>query len=225
MAETRGQLLPVYVLADESGSMNPYVGDLNAGMASLHQSLIGEPMAAAKVRFSVLGFSNSVTERLILADLRSENELPRLVANGGTSYEAAFAALLSRIPQDVRTLKGQGYRVHRPAVFFLSDGQPNHGEDWQATHRKLVDRTVTAAAPNIIACGIGQAQAETILGVATQAQFAFVSMPGAQLGPAIAKFFTALTKSVVESGNAMAAGSAELVVERPEGFRLAIDEV
>ncbi|WP_406515493.1 hypothetical protein OH809_23035 [Streptomyces sp. NBC_00873] len=225
MAETLGQLLPVYVLADESGSMHPYVGDLNAGLASLHRAMLGEPMAAAKVRFSVLGFANSVTERLILADLRAESELPRLTASGGTSYEAAFTALLRRLPQDVDTLKSQGYRVHRPAVFFLSDGQPNFGEAWQDRHRELTDRSVTKAAPNIIACGIGQAEAETILSVATQSEFAFISVPGAQLGESIAQFFTALTKSVVESGNAMASGQPELVVERPEGFRLAIDEV
>ncbi|MGA5314838.1 vWA domain-containing protein [Streptomyces pseudogriseolus] len=225
MAETLGQLLPVYVLADESGSMTNYVGDLNEGMKSLHVALLGEPMAAAKVRFSVLGFANSVTERLILADLRSEAELPRLSAGGGTNYDAAFGALLERIPQDVRTLKSQGYRVHRPAVFFLSDGQPTCGEEWRETHRRLTDRAVTPAAPNVIAFGIGEARAGTILAAATQEKFAFVSIPGAQLGESIARFFTALTKSVVESGNAMAAGQPELVVEKPEGFRLAIDEV
>ncbi|MFE4453566.1 hypothetical protein [Streptomyces sp. NPDC056796] len=225
MADDQGQLLPIYVLADESGSMHPYVGDLNAGLASLHRALLGEPMAAAKVRFSVLGFSNTVTERLVLADLRAENELPRLSASGGTSYEAAFTALLRRLPRDVDTLKSQGYRVHRPAVFFLSDGQPNYGEAWQDRHRELTDRSVTKAAPNIIACGIGQAEAGTMVSIATQSDFAFVSVPGAQLGASIAGFFTALTKSVVESGNAMASGRPELVVERPEGFRIAIDEV
>jgi uncharacterized protein YegL len=195
-------------------------------MKSLHVALLGEPMAAAKVRFSVLGFANSVTERLVLADLRSENELPRLSAGGGTNYDAAFAALLERIPQDVLTLKSQGYKVLRPAVFFLSDGQPTCGDQWRQTHGRLVDRGVTGAAPNIIAFGIGGARAETILAVATQQQFAFVSRPGAQLGDAIAKFFTALTKSVVQSANALAAGEpAELEVEKPEGFRLAIDEV
>ncbi|QFX83429.1 vWA domain-containing protein [Streptomyces sp. SYP-A7193] len=225
MAETLGQLLPVYVLADESGSMSDYVGDLNEGMKSLHVALLGEPMAAAKVRFSVLGFANRVTERLILADLRSEAELPRLSAGGGTNYDAAFQALLDRIPQDVRDLKAQGYRVHRPAVFLLSDGQPNSGGDWRETHRRLTDRSVTGAAPNIIAFGMGEARAETILSVATRQDFAFVSIPGAQLGDSIARFFTALTKSVVESGNAVASGQPELVVEKPEGFRLAIDEV
>ncbi|MFG3587895.1 hypothetical protein [Streptomyces sp. NPDC047990] len=225
MAETLGQLLPVYVLADESGSMAGCVGDVNEGMESLHVALLGEPMAAAKVRFSVLGFANSVTERLVLADLRSEAELPRLSAGGGTNYDAAFNALLRRVPQDVRTLKDQGYRVHRPAVFFLSDGQPTCGEEWRETHHRLTDRSVTPAAPNVIAFGIGEARADTILSVATQQEFAFVSLPGAQLGDAISKFFTALTKSVVESGNAMASGQPELVVEKPEGFRLAIDEV
>ncbi|POX57041.1 hypothetical protein C3489_01980 [Streptomyces sp. Ru71] len=225
MAETLGQLLPVYVLADESGSMTAYVGDLNEGMKSLHVALLGEPMAAAKVRFSVLGFAGGVTERLVLADLRSEAELPRLSAGGGTNYDAAFGALLQRIPQDVAALKAQGYRVHRPAVFFLSDGQPTCGEEWRQTHSRLTDRSVTPAAPNVIAFGIGEARADTILSVATRQDFAFVSLPGAQLGDSIARFFTALTKSVVESGNAMASGRPELVVEKPEGFRLAIDEV
>ncbi|MGP4002733.1 vWA domain-containing protein [Streptomyces sp. 8N706] len=225
MADNRGHLLPVYVVADESGSMSSYIGDLNAGLSSLHTALLGEPMAAAKVRFSVLGFADDVVVRMVLADLRSEDELPALSTRGRTSYAAAFDELLTRIPQDVATLKAEGYQVHRPAVFFMSDGQPNSGEDWRAPHARLTDRAVTKAAPNIIACGIGEARAETILSVATQSEFAFVSLPGSQLGPSIAKFCTALTKSVVESGRSLASGNAELVVEKPEGFRMAIDVI
>lgn len=225
MAEALGQLLPVYVLADESGSMAHCIDEVNAGMKSLHVALLGEPMAAAKVRFSVLGFGSGVTEHLVLADLRSEAHLPELSAGGGTNYEAGFGALARRIPEDVRALKAQGYRVHRPAVFFLSDGQPTCGEEWRETHRRLVDRSVTPAAPNVIAFGIGHARAETILSVATQQQFAFVSIQGSQLGEAIAQFFTALTKSLVATANSMTTEHPELVVEKPEGFRLAIDEV
>lgn len=183
-------------------------------------------MAAARVRLSVLGFANGVTERLILADPRSESELPRLSAGGGTNYDAAFGALLERIPQDVRTLKSQGYKVLRPAVFFLSDGQPTGGEEWRQTHARLTDRSVTSAAPNIIAFGIGGARAETILAVATDQRLAFVSIPGAQLGEAVARFFTTLTMSVIESANALAAGQpAVLRVQTSESFTMAIDEV
>jgi uncharacterized protein YegL len=225
MAETSGRVLPVYVVADESRSMTPVVHELNAGLSSLHEALLREPMAAAKVRFSVLGFSNDVIVHTALADLRAEAALPQLSTRDGTSYGAAFSVLLDRIPADVRTLKGEGFAVHRPAVFFLSDGQPTDSGQWEEVHRRLTDRELTPAAPNIIACGIGDAKAQTILTVATRPEFAFVATPGVEVGLAIAEFCAALTKSVIKSGQAVAGGDAELVVERPENFRMALDVV
>ena len=225
MPEVRGQLLPIYVMADESISMNEYMGELNAGLASLHEALIAEPMAAAKVRFSVLGFSDDVVVRLHLVDLRRENQLPKLFSRGRTNYSAAFAALLHYIPQDVANLKRREFQVHRPAVFFLSDGRPSDGESWREPHGRLIDKSITRAAPNIIACGIGHAEPETILAVATHSDFAFVTIEGMQVGPAIVKLCTALTNSIVASGLSLTTGNPELVVERPEGFRMAIDVI
>ena len=225
MSEIRGQLLPVYVMADESMSMSNYVGELNAGLTSLHEALIAEPMAAAKVRFSVLGFSDNVVVRLHLSDLRHEGRLPELFSRGATNYAAAFNALLRHIPQDVASLKRDRFQVHRPAVFFLSDGQPSDSDSWRKPHRRLTDRGVTSAAPNIIACGIGEADPSTILEVATHPDFAFVAIEGTQVGSAIAKFCTALTKSIVASGQSLTTDSPTLVVDKPEGFRMAIDVI
>jgi uncharacterized protein YegL len=224
MPDNRGHLLPVYVLADESYSMAPHVEELNSGMVSLHEALRSEPMVAAKVRLSVIGFSDNVSVRMTLADLRSEVELPRLHVGGGTNYNAAFKDLMTRIPQDIATLKASGYLVHRPAVFFLSDGQPNNNK-WRKPHGQLTDKSVTPAAPNIIACGIGDVKPETILQVATQQDFAFVSVAGTDIGTSIAKFFIALTSSVVQSGRSLTSSHPELVVEKPEGFTMAIDVV
>jgi len=224
MADNRGHLLPVYVLADESYSMAPYAEELNSGMVSLHEALRSEPMVAAKVRLSVLGFSNDVSVRMALADLRSEEALPLLRIGGVTNYQAAFKDLLTRIPQDIATLKRDGYMVHRPAVFFLSDGQPNNSK-WRKPHGRLTDKSVTPAAPNIIACGVGEVEAGTILQVATRQDFAFVSVAGADIGTSIAKFFIALTSSVVQSGRSLTSPHPELVVEKPEGFTMAIDVV
>lgn len=226
MADNRGHLIPMYVVADESGSMTPHLGELNAGLSSLHRALLGEPMAAAKVRFSVLGFSNGVDVRMRLADLRQESELPVLSSyGGGTSYRSVFQELSTRIPQDVAELKADGYTVYRPAVFFLSDGQPSGNEDWIGAHRQLTDRSVTKGAPNIAAFGIGDAEAATILSVATSRDYAFVAIPGADVGSAITKFCSALTTSIVSSGLSLSSGQAELVVDKPEGFRMAIDVV
>jgi uncharacterized protein YegL len=225
MESNRGHLLPIYVLADESGSMSANIDDLNDGLRSLHQALLGEPMAAAKVRFSVLGFSDDVVERVRLVDLRSAGEFPRLITRGMTSYRAAFEDLITRIPADVGSLKAEGYQVHRPAVFFFSDGLPNRGEDWQDAHRRLTDRSVTLGAPNIIACGIVEADAQTINAVATQPEFGFIVNEGVDVGAAIAKFCASLTKSVIASGRSLASSSPQLVVDKPEGFTVAIDVI
>ena len=225
MPDVRGYLLPIYVLADESGSMQPVVHELNAGLASLHAALLAEPMAAAKVRFTIMGFSDNVILRMHLADLRRAIRLPMLVARNGTSYGAAFAAMTQQIPVDIQTLKAQQYGVHRPTVFFLSDGQASDGTLWWPIHDRLVDRHRMPGAPNIIACGVGQAEPQAILRVATKPEYAFVSIAGANVGSAIAKFCTALTKSVIQSGRSMADGTANLTFDRPEGFNMAIDVV
>src|SRR5262245_49622219 len=166
MVEVRGQLLPVYVVVDVSGSMGPHVGELNTGLRSLHEALLGEPMTAAKVRLTILAFSSTATIRLHLADLRGEAGMPQLASGGVTNYAAAFEALLRQIPTDVTTLKNQQYQVHRPVVVLLSDGQPTDAQGqpadpavWRDAHRRLVDRSANPVAPNIIACGIGQADA------------------------------------------------------------------
>jgi uncharacterized protein YegL len=221
----RGNLLPVYMVADESGSMRPWVDELNQGLATLHAALLAEPMAAAKVRFTILGFSDTVVEYVRLADLRNERDLPPLRIRKETHYGAVFADLESRIPRDVQTLKDELYQVHRPAVFLLTDGRPSDGPGWLEAHRRLIDPTRNPAAPNVIACGIGKTDPSTVLALATRPEFAFVSIPGMSVGMAVARFCAALTKSVVESGRSLSMGQAALVVERPTGFRMAIDVV
>ncbi len=205
--------------------MAGHIGELNAGLRSLHQALLGEPMASAKVRFSVLGFADDVVERVHLVDLRDIGEFPLLSTRGMTSYATAFEDLISRIPADVRTLKAERYTVHRPAVFFFSDGLPNWNEDWKDAHRRLTDRSLTLGAPNIIAVGIVDADAPTINDVATSPEFGFVVDRGVEVGVAIAKFCAALTTSVIKSGNSLASDAPQIVVDKPDGFTMAIDVI
>jgi uncharacterized protein YegL len=225
MPDVKGVLLPAYVLADESGSMGPYRRELSDGLLSLCESLRAEPMIAAKLRLAVLGFSEDVQVRMAIADMRTETTVPQVVIRGVTNYGAVFSDLLYRIPADVQWLRGQGYKVHRPVVFFLSDGQPTDGHGWRTARATLVDRTQTQAAPNIIACGIGDAKPATMIDVATSEQFAFVAKPGVNIGAAISEFFAALVSSLVESGHALNSANPQLVVNRPDQFTMAIDEV
>ncbi|MGW2545920.1 vWA domain-containing protein [Kitasatospora sp. NPDC001574] len=227
MADVKGVLLPAYVVADESGSMAVCEQELADGLVSLQEALRGSPMISAKVRLAILGFSDDVEERLPLSDVRSEVRLPRFVIRGLTSYGAAFEDLLLRIPDDVQRLKREGYQVHRPVVFFLSDGSPTDGDAWREPHRRLTDRSVTGVAPNILAFGVGQADAQTMLEVATVPRFAFVAIPGTDVGRAIKGFFESLTASLMESGGALAKGESHLLITPPDPgvMRVAIDMV
>ncbi|MEY9931140.1 uncharacterized protein YegL [Catenulispora sp. GP43] len=224
MSEARGVLLPAYVLVDESASMGPYVDDLSAGLVSLCEELRAAPMLAAKLRLAVLGFSDDVRVHLAVADMRQETSLPRVTVRGSTNYGAAFSDLAGRIPTDVRFLRDEGYKVHRPVVFFLSDGQPTDF-GWKRALGRLTDRQRMPAAPNIIACGMGSAERQTIAEVASRPEFGFIAQRGADLGKAISEFFHALTASLIASSQALNSDHPQLVVTKPEGFSIVLDEV
>jgi uncharacterized protein YegL len=218
--EPRGAILPVYFVADQSASMAPHIAELNHGLLSLQDALQRESFAAAKVRFSVIGFSDDAFTYLEPADLRSAPQLPELTAQGRTSYCAAFEQLAYRISVDVPRLKSHGFSVHRPVVFFLTDGAPTDREDWRAVRTQLLSQP---AAPNILSFGIGEADPAVVGEIATKAEFALVADRRMDTGAAITEFLTSLTQSVISSGNAVASQDATLQFDKPEGFTLAVD--
>ena len=221
MSVVGGQVLPIYFVADESGSMGSVVGEMNVGLRSLHDALQLESMAAAKVRFGIIGFDDAAVCHLDLCDLRTLDKMPTLSARGSTAYTAAFRDLRSRIDRDVTRLKSEGYAVHRPAVFFLSDGQPD-ADGWESALAELKSESFKRR-PNIVAFGIGGADPATIVKVASKPEFAFQAAVGSDTGVAIAKFLETLTNSVVSSGQALASGKGELPIEKPDGFVMAVD--
>lgn len=222
MADVKGTLLPIYFVADKSGSMVSAVKELNDGLTALLDALHSEAMAAAKVRFTVLGFSDSLRCYLELADLRNLEAMPQLAAGGSTKYSLAFQDLRTRIDRDFDRLKANEYQVVRPAIFFLTDGQPDADDPWETALSTLKSEGFKRR-PNILAFGVGEAHAETILEVASTRDYAFVAAKGSDTGAAIVRFCNSLTRSVVSSGHALATGSAQLPVEKPEGFTLAVD--
>lgn len=218
-------LWPVYVVVDQSSSMSRFMEDVNAGIRSLLQALVAQPLAAAKIRFTLVGFSDEATVWTHMVDLREYGEIDPLYSLAGRNYGAVFDLLRQVIPTDVAELKARRYTVYRPTVFFLSDGELNDRLDWLGAHRSLTDRRVTPTGPNIIACGIGDVGEETIRQVATKAQYAFVAIPGVDIGPAVSESFRALTHSIVAWPQTFGGTGDNLIVESPEGFRLPLDVV
>lgn len=218
--EPMGTLLPIYFVADESGSMAPHIQALNDGLLGLLDSLQRESFAAAKVRFSVIGFSDTAHTYLEPADLRILPGMPTFAPRGMTSFKAAFDQISYRLSVDVPNLKAQGFMLNRPTVFFLTDGIPNGNEDWLAARAALLNQP---ARPNILAFGIGDADAAVINEIATAPEYALIQSSGVHTATALSNFIVNLTQSVISSGQALADGRAQLDLEKPEGFTLAVD--
>lgn len=223
MSEPRGNLLPVYFVADHSGSMYDQVNDLNQGLIGLLDAMRYESFAASKVRFSVLGFNDHAGVVLPLSDLRFVEVMPTFEAYGGTNYSEVIDLLAAVIPSDVAALKAEGYRVYRPAVFFMTDGQPLD-ETWPDALARL---NSIPARPTILSFGLGDADASVLSTIASP-QLAHMYNGSGSPAEALRSVITSLTNSVVQSGNAMANEQTvqALHFDRPDDFvRIDIDEV
>lgn len=201
------QILPFYVVCDQSYSMADHLDALNDGLAQLHAAVGTDPVVADKTRFCLIGFAGNAE---VLQPLCTPSDVVRLVGlatQAGTNFGAAFSLLRETIEEDVAALKADAHQVYRPAVFFLSDGHPTDPAAWPSAYERLVDPD-WAARPNIIAFGIGDADAATIGRVGTFQ--AFMSHGGVSPAAALHGFARALTTSVVRT-----AGDSDLLLRVP----------
>jgi uncharacterized protein YegL len=220
-------ILPFYLVADVSASMRGEKLDaLNKVTPSVVDSLSTEPILADKVRFGVISFSDTAEVELPLCDLLEGNlALPQLSARGRTSYGAAFTRLRSEITDDVAALKADGYQVHRPVAFFISDGEPTDS-GWDAAFRALTEfdpatNAGFAAYPNVIPCGVGDAEAKTLARLihpprGPKAMRMYLMNEDQNPAAAITKMAEILVSSIVETGYSVHDGQFGVQLPRPE---------
>jgi uncharacterized protein YegL len=158
MDQTGARLLPFYLVIDVSWSMasDGKLDSANGIMPAIVDALARNPILSDKVRFGLIDFSDDAQVRLPLCDLLDPNlTLPGLAVRGGTSYSAAFTTLRHEIEANVAQLKADQYVVHRPAVWFISDGEPTDDEKkWRQAFGEL---TSSKMYPNFIPCGVDKA--------------------------------------------------------------------
>jgi uncharacterized protein YegL len=121
---------------------------------------------------------------------------PAGVDRGLTSYGDAFRLLRTVISRDIADLKQQGYRVYRPAVFFISDGEPS--ESWESDYDDLIDDPGTR--PNIVSFGVDSADIGVMKRIATVA--CYMAEDNANPGPVLREIMKALTNSIITSTSA-----------------------
>lgn len=217
------QVLPFYLVCDESSSMTGKpIDEINDSLPEIHAEIGSNPVVADKTRFCLIGFSSSAQVLLPLADLSTISAMPAFRAGGSTSYGAAFDLLYDTITDDIAKLKAEGNQVYRPAVFFLSDGQPT--DAWENSYRRVTD-LYWPLHPNILAFGFGSVDRQTLQQVATVKAF----IADGSMGPegALREFAQSLIRSIVNSGTQSQGGRMTLAVpDNVPGFTtLDADEV
>ncbi len=215
-----GQVLPMYFVGDESHSMaGAPIAALNQGLVDLRDEVAKHPLIGKKVRFGIITFADTAETRLELSELSEDLVLPTLSTRGrGTSYASAFETLRHTIPGDVALLKVSGYQVHRPSVFFLSDGQPTEKEERWRTRLEELKEASFKERPNILAFGVGDADAHVIQELASSPRYAFMMTEGVSTAGAISEFAASMLNSMVSSAERLDRGETTIEFEKPEGF-------
>jgi hypothetical protein len=103
---------------------------------------------------------------------------------------------------------------------MLTGGTCGDDPSWVDQHRMMVDRRSHRYAPDVIACGVGEARAQTILSLATRPELAYLADDG-DLAGAVDQFCRFVQRLVIGFGQAVVDGDRTTFLPGPEGFRLA----
>jgi uncharacterized protein YegL len=210
-------VLAFYVVIDVSYSMlqSDAITQANGILPTVTDAIEASPTLGDIVRLGAMDFSDDARVVLRLGDLRDVDNLPTLSVRGGTSYAAAFRLLRQEIEKDFAQLKSDNYRAYRPAVFFITDGEPtDDAAEIDAAFRELTDPSFRAR-PNIIPFGVGGARKDMVdpwvYPKSTDSQKpmrSYVARDGMDPAVAVNQIAEILVSSVIASANSVNTGGS-----------------
>ncbi|GGN82495.1 hypothetical protein GCM10010112_59960 [Actinoplanes lobatus] len=222
-------VLPFYIVVDVSLSMSvPQGGDKSAIQAAneilptVIDGIEASPTLGDVVRLGAVDFSDDARVVLRLDDVRNVNPIPQFTVRGATSYAAAFRLLRQEIEKDYAQLRGDNYKAYRPAVFFITDGEPTDDQsDIVAAYNELTDPSFKLR-PNLIPFGVGTATKDQLdqwvypKEGSKKPMRSYVMRDGADPAKAITKVAEILLSSVI--------ASAQSVSEQGSGGGFVLDD-
>ena len=129
-AENPEPRVPCVLIVDTSTSMQgPRVDELNKGLQSYRDELVGDPLAAKRVEVGIVTFGGRVT-RLVEFTSAKDFVPPKLNVIGGTPMGEAISTALDMIEERKASYREHGIAYYRPWAFLITDGEPN--DHWKA---------------------------------------------------------------------------------------------
>jgi uncharacterized protein YegL len=213
MEATGAKLLPFYIVIDASFSMSgSKIDSANQIIGQVRDALAQNPILTDKVRIGLVDFADDAQVQLPLCNVLDPGlTMPVVKPRGGTSYVAAFQLLRSTIAANIKQLKADGFKVHRPAVFFLSDGAPtDRPAEWKAA---FADLTGDKGYPNVITFGVDDADAHVLQSLihpskGEKQMRMYLMDKGEDAAKAITSMAEIMISSVLESGRSLSHGES-----------------
>jgi uncharacterized protein YegL len=197
---------------------------MNASFPGMMAAIDRDVTARAIAHISVIAFSDGaevVTPLSKVIDGAAENPIYALPKGGQTNYALAFKTLNQTIRSDVSALTSAGKHVKGPAVFFLTDGEPQVGdkrqldEVWQKEWSELTD-PLFEHRPRIVSLGLGSVNERTLKLVASKVPpgAACIAEPGVTAGNLLGAIIDIIIFSITQSTN-----TGSFVFDTPLGMR------
>ncbi|CAN7326721.1 vWA domain-containing protein [Arthrobacter sp. LjRoot14] len=217
LEEDAKYILPLYIAVDHSWSMSPRennaIDAANSLIPTIIRTCIKNPLADERARFCVIGFNDRAQ---VVSPLARGANLAQhtFEASNGTSFSEVFKLLRAQLEDDYSSLKADGYKVYRPAVFFITDGEPN--DDPTAAFAELTDSSFSRR-PNLSVFGLGHKVPREVVETYTAGQGrAFLTADGSDASEALAGFIEILMQSIVSSTAKVSGADAS---EADDGFK------
>ncbi|MCU0615734.1 MAG: VWA domain-containing protein [Gemmatimonadaceae bacterium] len=206
--------LPVYILADVSGSMQGTpIESVKSGIRQLHRDLLGDPQAIESAYLSIITFGNNATQMVPLTEVAMFNP-PELTASGTTNFGDGLRMLLESFDRELVRTTADQKGDWRPLVFVLSDGAPTDTE-WPTYAQQLRERRPA----NIIAVACGDQADVNVLKQVTENVILMQEMTPDAF-KAFFAFVSASVKQTSQKVGAVADGSAITLPPPPPGITI-----
>ncbi|WP_326946650.1 VWA domain-containing protein [Amycolatopsis sp. NBC_01307] len=215
-------IMPFYLLVDVSSSMSGDVGELTTAINDMVQAILKDPVVDDLVMLSIITFNHTASTIVPLSP-PSDITVPALHASGGTSYGAAFNEYNRVFEADRARLKGQGMRVYRPCVFFLTDGAPGDS-DHLTTFRSLFafdpeTRKGNRAFPYFVPFGFRGAPKDVMRSLAYpdfgKTKGRWFSSGSDKVGEILRAMTEVIGRTALSSGQSAAAGAPQIIPPAP----------
>jgi uncharacterized protein YegL len=148
--QNRDPRIACILLLDVSGSMTPYIRDLEAGFQTFIDDLQGDPLARKRAEISVITFGDTAQVVVPFQEARTLTPL-KLHQSGSTNMADAITLALDELAHRKAQYTAETLEYFRPWLFVLTDGAPN-AAGFDAAVKRLTD---AEAAKGVSVFGVG----------------------------------------------------------------------